>query len=259
MLDAIRRQRQMEREMQRRRAPSRVRLRGAAGADDRAPFECVRLCPECGWFDWKADTCVECGASTHDLTHEFAAQAHRDALAASTTPAPLASAVGRTLGVLASAAAFGGAFYLFGRGSFNVVVFTVAGILPGVPIGWLIGEDVARRLTRSVPLLRTDRALRRHRSSNGDAHARTAPLSGRPCDGWRVVVDYSADGTEANRRTVVDEQRGIAATDPLPIDPNAHELVDADPDPLRRYLRERGFFDIDGDYRVFEAVQPSPL
>lgn len=257
MLDAIRRQRQMEREMQRRRGASRVRLRGAAGADDRAPFECVRLCPDCGWFDWQVDTCVECGASTHDLTHEFAAQAHRDALDTATTPAPPAFAVGRTFGVLALAATFGGAFYLFGRGSYNVVVFTVAGILLGVPIGWLVGEDVARRLSRAVPLLRTERALRRHRSSTGDARARSAPLSGRPCDGWRVVVEYSADGTEGTWRTVIDEQRGVAGTDPLAIDPGAHELSDADADALRRYLRERGFFDVDGDYKVFEVVRPA--
>lgn len=251
MLDAVRRQRRLERDTRRRRKPRRDRRPLIDdGAPAHAPFPCMQLCPDCGWFDRISQTCPECGTEMHDLTNHFTALANRDAMeqALEQPHGPVASTV--RLGTsLLTGVGLGAACVALAWGTVALIPIAAAGVVLGAGVGALVSKDTALIVTRSMPQL-TGRAIRWHRSVPATSTMLRSPFRQRQCRGWRVRVEYSADGTGGTWRPVIDEQHapyGLEIAHPTtPIAPDEQTR-------LGRYLRERGFFEEDGEYRAFEA------
>lgn len=230
--------------------------------DDRAEFECVRLCPDCGWFDWGATRCDECGSDTHDLTHEPTALANRDALhdARQDVTGKVQNA-GQILAVIGSTLVFGGVFFWFGYGHPALIELGIAGVSLGVCVGAALAKEVSRGVARLLPAWDPPTAWRRHRSvtqSEIGISEMVAPFSGVECSGWRVIVECSSLDSSREWDLAIDESRAVSSEVEsmlLGDEPGSvPEVRSPEPDRLARYLRQRGLYLADGEYRVFERT-----
>lgn len=252
LLDAIRRQRAAVRATQPRRRVFRAKGKREIAAAEFAAYPCVQLCPDCGWFDWDAEFCRECGQATHDLRREDIAEFHRDETVASAQePSETVSNVSQRVGLVSGAGLGALAGILFAGASGGASIFGLAGLLVGAYAGYLLGPEAARPVMGLLPGAK-ERAQRWFEPDESDADPGilTSPFSQQSCRAYRIRVLLAVP--EALRVTipVIDESRGRSdATLSLPTTP-----IEPDRERLARYLRERGLHISDGDWRVWEAV-----
>ncbi len=99
------------------------------------------------------------------------------------------------------------------RVTFYVIILAVAGLIAFL-FWWFSADQKARRAMRSTPRRTIREVIEGERARIvGRAHVATpvrAPLSGRQCGYWRVVVqEYRSRGRSGSWVTVVDEHEGV--------------------------------------------------
>jgi hypothetical protein len=244
-LDAIRRARDLEREMMHRRARVRPRLRSGEGGQDELEYACFFVCGSCGLLADPPATdafrdeasarprlpaCGHCGAEAWlDLRNVNNAQALRETeeRLRHDPPASVRTRVGAASG--AAGVAAGGAAALAlqvlfapALGPLAVVAATTAG-LAALAARAIAGNSLSRMLLtrepvgparwrRALPLVDTESPIvdRRSGPARSSAEPLIAPISGRPCLAYEVGVVFDAEGDAYPPMWILREERSRA-------------------------------------------------
>lgn len=269
---ARREERRRERKWQNRRQKSRARniaKRRARTADDafepqREGFACEFLCADCGYLlGESAPRCPSC--KSEDILDlgdvEVATRLRELEEARRSSRGPLVS------GLVS--------------GATGLLLAAVAGVIVHPGLGLLLALALPATLIQLLPppyagQLQAGLVPKRWRlpsglhagNANGTpvaaGHARgaellTAPVTATSCIAWRVVVFFC--GPDRQPEEVVDECRGgavvvdnsLLSEDSYLLD-RSGPLTAGDQAAAQRYLRSRGLFGADGEFRIHESI-----
>ncbi|MCP4674589.1 MAG: hypothetical protein GY854_03545 [Deltaproteobacteria bacterium] len=276
--------REIENRMIRRKARKRMNEAGWGlsiknGATKRVEYQCFYLCGACGYFtDKTGNTCPSCGKHEWlDLGDVDAAENLRDLeeqerhtiptwtkrlvlgifCAIATVLAFLngmrSDSAASTIGSIVVLLAAVPTLYYFSIKSLTVLLHRFN---RRQPIRWRL-PALPSKLKKKPTKVLTGRAT-------GSGHL-VSPFTGRPCLAYKILVLFDTPGdarppewvlSEINARNI--ELDGLTIpTDKIlissPAEPVSPETLQTTRLSLKRFLRERGLFLFDGEYKLFEA------